>query len=364
VVFTEIQKKNYQRKHTHHQPSHTRAKADDTGGGQKNQISTKKVTMITKKKVIKRLRWIVVGLFVSMNIIAYFHAYKFTHFSESNAEKTKNPKELGVLNKVKTLLFGINNPKPINKTSPNRPFETLYLQSSKKIEGWHIKVDSSKGTVLIFHGFSGNKSLMLDKSDEFNKLGYSTLLVDFVGTGGSEGNETTIGYKEAQDVKICIDYLKQTNEKNIILFGTSMGAAAILRAAEQFNINPTSAILECPFGSMYKTTCARFKQMNVPCFPMAGLLVFWGGVQNGFCAFAHNPENYAKKVSFPTLLLYGEKDAEVSRAEIDNIFANINTTKHLHTFVDAGHENYLKRYKDDWIKGVSLFLNENVPNNQ
>ncbi len=317
--------------------------------------------MTTKKKAVKRLAWIGIGLFVAMNIVAYFHAYKFTHFSESSVEKTKNPKELGMINKIKALLLGINNPKPINKTQPTRPFETINLQSSKRIECWHIKLDSSKGTVIVFHGFSGNKSLMLDKSDEFNKLGYNTLLVDFIGTGGSEGNETTIGFKEAQDVQVSIDYLRQNNEKNIILFGTSMGAAAILKAAEEFQINPTSAIIECPFGSMYKTTCARFEQMKVPCFPMAGLLVFWGGLQNGFWAFSHNPQEYAKSVRFPTLLLYGEKDAEVSREEINHIFENMGGKKRLNTFADAGHENYLKRYKEVWIKDVSLFLNENMP---
>jgi uncharacterized protein len=317
--------------------------------------------MTIKKKTLKRLAGVGIGLFVAMNVIAYFHAYKFTHFSESSVEKTKNPKELGMINKIKALLLGINNPKPVNKTQPTRPFETINLQSSKRIECWHIKLDSSKGTVIVFHGFSSNKSLMLDKSDEFNKLGYSTLLVDFIGTGGSEGNETTIGFKEAQDVQVNIDYLRQNNEKNIILFGTSMGAAAILKAAEEFHITPTSAIIECPFGSMYKTTCARFEQMKVPCFPMAGLLVFWGGLQNGFWAFSHNPQEYAKSVRFPTLLLYGEKDAEVSREEIDHIFKNMSGKKRLNTFVDAGHENYLKRYKEDWIKDVSLFLNENIP---
>jgi alpha-beta hydrolase superfamily lysophospholipase len=137
-----------------------------------------------------------------------------------------------------------------------------------------------------------------------------------------------------------------------------MGAAAILRAAREFQIHPTCAILECPFGSMYKTTCARFEQMKVPCFPMAGLLVFWGGIQNGFWAFSHNPQDYAKSVQFPTLLLYGGKDAEVSQEETDVIYANLGGKKCLKTFADAGHENYLKKYKKEWVKEVSVFLSD------
>jgi uncharacterized protein len=203
---------------------------------------------------------------------------------------------------------------------------------------------------------------MLEKSDAFNDLGFSTFLVDFIGSGNSEGNETTIGFKEAEDVKVALDYLKnQQKEQNIVLFGTSMGAAAILKAAESYQIIPNSAILECPFGSMYKTTCARFQQMNVPCFPMANLLVFWGGVQHGFWAFAHNPQDFAKQVNFPVLLLYGEKDKEVSRAEIDLIYQNLNNKKTLKLYPEAGHENYLKRYKMEWTNDVTPFLMENVP---
>ena len=317
--------------------------------------------MTVKKKALNRFLGLVIGLFVLMNIVAFFHAYRFTHFSEQGIEKTRNPRELGLATKIKVLLLGIDNPKPVNHEQPARPFETVHLQSSKRIECWHIKVDSSKGTVIIFHGFSGNKARMLDKSEVFNQLGYSTFLVDFIGTGGSEGNETTIGYKEAQDVKVCLDYVRQTNEKNIVLFGTSMGATAILRASEAFQINPGSAIIECPFGSMYQTTCARFEQMNVPHFPMAGLLVFWGGLQNGFWAFSHNPQEYAGSVQFPTLLLYGEKDAEVSRQETDMILKNLNGKKRLATFTEAGHENYLKRYEKEWIKEVSAFLHDNRP---
>lgn len=295
-----------------------------------------------------------------MNVVAFFHAYKFTHFAEANIRKTQHAKDLSLLDKLTTLIFGINNPRPTNKVIPSQAFQKVMLNSSQRIECWHIKTPNSKGTVVLFHGYSGNKSLMLDKSDEFIKLGYSTFLVDFMGSGGSAGNQTTIGFREAQDVKSSLDYLSQQQEENIILFGTSMGAAAILKAAHDYAIQPAAAILECPFGSMYQTTCARFRQMQVPCFPMANLLVFWGGMQNGFWAYGHNPQEYARKVEFPVLLLYGEKDLEVSRQETKQIFANLNGKKVLRTYPEAGHENYLNRYKRAWIQDVSGFLHTTI----
>jgi uncharacterized protein len=320
-------------------------------------------SVLRKKKYFKRTVWFLSLLFLSMNVVAYFHAYKFTHFADTAVEKTPSPEQLSTFSKIKTLLTGVNNPRPTNKpVVESVAFETIILQSNKRIECWYSKssqtVDSIKGTVAIFHGYSGEKSSMVDKAEEFHKLGYNTILVDFMGSGGSEGNQTTLGYKEAEQVKTVYEYLSAQGEQNIYLFGTSMGAVAILKAIHDYNIKPEKIIIECPFGSMYQTTCARFRIMKAPIFPMAGLLVFWGGVQNGFWAFGHNPVKYASGVDSPTLLLYGENDKNVSRGEIDAIFANLNCKKTLKTYKLAGHENYLLKYKNQWVADVSSFLQQ------
>lgn len=200
---------------------------------------------------------------------------------------------------------------------------------------------------------------MLDKADVFLDLGYNVFLVDFMGSGGSEGNQTTIGFYESSQVISSYNYLAEQNEKNIFLFGTSMGAVAIMKAINDSNINPKGIILECPFGSMYETVCARFNKMNVPSFPMATLLVFWGGVQNNFWAFSHKPTEYAKKIKCPTLLLHGKKDESVSLKEIGEIYKNIDSEKQLIIYENAGHENYLNKYKKQWTSNISIFLSNN-----
>ncbi|MBO9683987.1 MAG: alpha/beta hydrolase [Flavisolibacter sp.] len=297
-----------------------------------------------------------------MNIVAFFHSYKFTHFTESKIEKTQKPEKLTFVGKVNALLLGVNNPRPVNKVKPTKHYERVELQSNKRIECWYLKRtnsasnDSVKGTIIICHGYGGEKSSMLDKAAIFDSLGYDTFLIDFMGSGGSEGNTTTIGYKEAEEVKTAYEYLKSKGVNNIYLFGTSMCAVAILKAMNDYGLKPNGIILECPFGSMYQTVAARFRNMQVPAFPMAGLLVFWGGVQNGFWAFAHNPVDYAKKISCPTLLLYGEQDKNVSRQEIDAIYSNLSGQKTLKTYELAGHENYLIKYRSQWTEDIADFI--------
>lgn len=293
-----------------------------------------------------------------MNIVSIFHAYKFTHFSKSDIEKTKSSVKLSTINKIETLIFGVNNPRPENTTIPTNDFEVIKIKSNKEIECWSIKTENAKGSIILFHGYGGNKSLMLDKAEVFVKLGYNTLLVDFMGSGGSEGNQTTIGYLEAEQVQACFNYLRKQGEQNIFLYGTSMGSVAIMKAIIDYKIKPKGIIIECPFGSMYKTVCARFKTMNAPTFPMAGLLVFWGGAQNSFWAFDHNPTEYAKKIKCPTILLHGSKDEKVSMEEIQTIYNNLKGIKKLKIYKEAGHENYLVKYKTEWTEDVKIFLEE------
>lgn len=313
---------------------------------------------MTKKtnSFLRRILYFLLIIFILMNVMAALHAYKFTHFDVSAGVKTKDPVKLSFTEKLKAVLLGVSNPRPQNITKPKVAFQTIRVKTNKEIECWLIKARNPKGTVILCHGYSAAKSSTLEKAEIFLSLGYNTMLIDFMGSGGSEGNQTTIGFYEAQEVKSAFDYLKNKGEKNIVLFGTSMGAAAIMKCQNDYNMNAEALILECPFGSMLQTVQARFKNMHLPAFPMANLLVFWGGVENNFNAFDHNPVDYALGIKCPVLLLYGQRDDKVSPAETNAIYRNLSNIKDLKMFPLAGHEDYLSLYRKAWTTDVSSFL--------
>lgn len=313
---------------------------------------------VKRKKALKYVLFIFLIGFFFVNVVASFHAYKFTHFDPTLHTKTQDPKKLSFSKKIKTIFFGINNPRPENTRVPETSYQTIRLKSNKIIECWLIESKEHKGTVVLFHGYSGEKSSMLNKAEIFLSLGYNTMLVDFMGSGGSEGNQTTIGYQEAKEVKTSFDFLDSIGEKNIILFGTSMGAVAIMKAIHDNNFKVSAAILECPFGSLLETVQSRFRNMHIPGFPMANLLVFWGGIENDFKGFQFKPTEYAKSITCPTLLLYGEQDDKVSRKEIDEIYLNLSGPKKFATYPSAGHEDYLVNYKKKWETDISAFLGQ------
>src|ERR1019366_2029826 len=152
------------------------------------------------KKYLKAFGGTLLTIFVLLNVVVCFHAYKMTHFTTKRVERLEDNNAMSASTKIKTILFGVENSRPQNAITPAQKFETIKLKSNVMLECWTINTDNAKGTVIIFHGYRAAKSQMIDRSDEFLKMGYNTMLVDFMGSGGSEGNYTTIGFEEAQEV--------------------------------------------------------------------------------------------------------------------------------------------------------------------
>lgn len=312
-----------------------------------------------RRRLLKISLYILTGVFVCMNLLTFFHSRSFTTFS-TTPEVTVDIDNLPFIHKAKYALSGIDNPRPTKLTAPWVPYETVYIQSNERLECWLIRAQDAKGTILMFHGYKANKSQLLERAEVFNNAGYNTMLVDMMGAGGSGGNTVTIGFHEAKNVRDCYDYLVSKGEKKIVLYGISMGAAASMKAIKDFNLEPAGLIIEAPFARMYNAVANRFDNVGMPRFPMAHLLLFWGGMQHGFWAFSHNPEDYAKHITCPTLVIYGANDGSVSMDEIISIKINLAGKSKAAIYPEAGHVNYLQQYKTEWTEDVISFTDENV----
>lgn len=311
------------------------------------------------KFLFKTLLRIVVISFILVNIIVAFHAYKFTHFYDPDKVSIKKPAEKTGWDRTKEAFFGINAVKQRNTIKPDSAFRTVYLKTKDniKLEAWYLATDSARGTVCLFHGHGGTKSGVMTEADMFRKMGYNTLLLDFRAHGSSEGNTCTIGYNESEDVKLAYDYIKTKGEKNIVLWGISMGAATITQAIKDHSIEPQKVILEMPFGTIEDAVKGRIKMMGLPAQPLSTLLTFWGGTENGFWAFGMKPRENAARIKCPVLLQWGRLDPRVSLNEEEKLFSNIsNPNKKFVVYESAGHESLCKKENAKWIMEVASFL--------
>lgn len=306
--------------------------------------------------------WVLLVQFILVNISAAFYAYKITHLYTAPADMPPSHSSRNIFTKTWRLFTGPKFYREALTDTPGFVYSTVTLKTKKDllIEAWYGKADSvSKGTVILFHGLSRNKNFVLDEAVAFRQMGYSVMLIDTRSHGNSTGDYTTIGYRESEEVKLCYDYISNNGEKNIFLWGTSMGAVEILKAVSEYQLHPAGIIIEMPFLSLQSHLKGRARILGFPEQPFGFLTSFWIGAERGFNGWGFETTRYAKNVNCPVLMQYGEKDELVLKYETDAVYEAIaSPRKKLVMYENANHEYFLKRDPVTWKKEVSDFLNE------
>jgi alpha-beta hydrolase superfamily lysophospholipase len=314
-------------------------------------------------------RWRAAGLLllaaaVGVNALAYRHARAMTHFGPAG-ERTPLPEDLTGWRKVQVLVNGVTCPRPANTVAVEQlgPDATAHHFPSTcgiELEAWHLPpAGPSRGTVILFPGYTACKSRLLPEAQAFRAMGFAALLVDFRGCGGSTGDDTTVGLAEADDVASAFRYARAHWPGPLVLYGRSMGSVAILRAARVHGIEPSAVVMECPFDTLAHTVANRFAAMHLPSLPLSQLLVFWGGWQHGYNAFGHDARDYAKAVHCPTLQLHGELDGRVTVAQARAVYENLAGPRQFELFEGTGHEACSSHDPERWRRVVTRFM-ENI----
>jgi len=319
----------------------------------------------TNSRIIRILKWIGNVLLVQLiliNISAAFHAYCFTHYYDDDKIRNQKSSEGRPFLRTWRMMTGKKLAKSLIQYYPTVPYDTVQLTtvSGKKLEAWYMKADSAKGTVILFHGLNSNKGNVLGEAFEFNSFGYNTLLVDMRAHGNSEGIVNTLGYKESEEVKLAYNHISKRGEKNIVLWGMSLGAVIITKAIWEYDLKPQKVILEMPFDRLQDHIKARARISGFPGEPFGFFVTFWTGIEQGYWGYAHKTSRYVKKINCPVLLQWGNNDEYVLKKETERIFAAINSTKKkLEIYEGVGHIPLVSADASKWDKTVNDFLNDN-----
>jgi alpha-beta hydrolase superfamily lysophospholipase/protein-S-isoprenylcysteine O-methyltransferase Ste14 len=303
-----------------------------------------------------------VAAVLAVNIAAFLHAGAMTRFKETG-ERTPPPESLGTRQRVQTLLTGVSLPRPAGSATPadhHLAFETHGFAGSggHQLEAWHIPGQGeAQALILLFHGYAACKADLLPTAGRLHNLGCDVLLVDFYGSGGSTGSSTTLGYREGEDVAAACRFAgERWPMRPVVLYGLSMGGAAVLRAVAAEGAAPQAVVLESCFDTLLNTVRSRFRAMKLPPSPLAELLVFWGGVRGGFNAFTHNPATYAARVNCPVLVLCGANDPRVSTTEAKRLYDALNGPGRFSIYPGAGHQPLAATDETRWQEDMAWVL--------
>ena len=310
--------------------------------------------------IIRWVLWVLLVQFILINISASLNAYRLMHFYNDLPAAKPNSSQ-NILAKTWRLFTGPKVFKSKVTNTPEFPYTATVLKTSKgiSIEAWYNMDTLSKGTVILFHGVSSNKGMILGEANEFRRMGYNVMSIDFRGHGNSGGNVTAMGIKESEEVKLAYDYIRQKGEKNILLWGVSMGAVAITKSIAENNLQPSGVILELPFASLYSYIKAKARTLGFPRQPFGFFVTAWVGFEGGYNGFNYKTANYAKRINCPVLMQAAGLDNFVSKQEAEDIYRSIHSNnKKLVIYEDAGHEFLLKNDPVKWRTEVQSFLDQ------
>ncbi|WP_249029649.1 alpha/beta hydrolase [Tannockella kyphosi] len=239
---------------------------------------------------------------------------------------------------------------PIHATSTVESKEYIQIEENNQILQGYLSCSASNIYVLVVHGYGGAGQEMDWASSNFIEMGWNVLAIDLQGNGSSEGNVTTLGTKEQEDIVAWINYLVDfDSESQIILYGVSMGAVTILNALDnELPTNVKAVIEDSAFTSIYELFEYHLNySLSLSTFPLLFLTKIYASVCLGI-NIVEGPIDSLASNTIPILFIHGLDDICVPVSMAQELYDACTSEKQLYLVEDAGHVASNEVDKDYW----------------
>jgi len=228
-------------------------------------------------------------------------------------------------------------------------------QSGSVIHGWLSRSPAARASVLLLPGVRANRLSMVPRAEFLRRSGYSTLLIDFQGTGESAGEAITFGWRERFDVLAAVQYLKaRIPGQPVAVIAVSLGGAATLLAGP---LEVQGVVLEAVYPSIDRAVINRLRMRIGPFAPVvAPLLLAQLRPRLHLRAADLKPAEHIGGIGCPVLLIGGTLDRHTTLADTERLFAAARAPKELWLIPNAAHVDFLEFAGDAYRRRILAFL--------
>lgn len=226
-----------------------------------------------------------------------------------------------------SIIVGFSLTKPMRDEIEQKPeqygltyeeveFNSLY--DGTLLKGWWIPAQKdqqfieSTDAVVFAHGYGDNRSLeqisVLKLAKRLANEGFNVLVFDFRASGESEGDYTSIGLYEKDDLLSAIQFTKEQKQaEQVHLIGWSMGSvAAILAGVESKDVS--SIIADSPFANLREYLETNLPYWSkLPSFPFTNIILGTLPVMLDIDVDKVSPVDSVKQLTDKRLLLITSK---------------------------------------------------------
>lgn len=222
-------------------------------------------------------------------------------------------------------------------------YSDKYIESYDKLQlhSYVVNQNSNKWAIVV-HGYGGSGKLMSDKSKYFYDMGYNVLIPDLRGHGKSEGDYIGMGWKDRLDIISWINFIiKENPNAEIVLHGTSMGAATVLMTSgENLPSNVKAIVADCAYTSAWDEFSYQLETyLKVPSYYILNVTNMVTKLKAGYSLKEASALESVKKATVPILFIHGDKDKFVPYSMMDKLYDATNSPKEKLTIEGGEHAN-------------------------
>lgn len=222
-------------------------------------------------------------------------------------------------------------------------YSDKYIESYDKLQlhSYVVSQNSNKWAIVV-HGYGGSGKLMSDKSKYFYDMGYNVLIPDLRGHGKSEGDYIGMGWKDRLDIISWINFIiKENPNAEIVLHGTSMGAATVLMTSgENLPSNVKAIVADCAYTSAWDEFSYQLETyLKVPSYYILNVTNMVTKLKAGYSLKEASALESVKKATVPILFIHGDKDKFVPYSMMDKLYDATISPKEKLTIEGGEHAN-------------------------
>ena len=202
--------------------------------------------------------------------------------------------------------------------------------------GWFHKKDLNKfKTIVYFHGNAGTLENRVHKLNHFKDMDVNFLIIAWRGFSGNKGKPSEKGFYI--DANSAIVWLKKLGlvEKDIILYGESLGTGVATEIAQSNNY--AGLVLETPFTSMIEAAKNFY-----PYIPVSLLI-----------KDKYDNQKKIKNINTPVLVMHGEVDQIVPFWMGKKIYEIANQPKHSYF---TKYDDHMMEYDEKLVFELNTFI--------
>lgn len=250
-------------------------------------------------------------------------------------------------NYSKDIIYAEYNDKNLNDAQKwleeKSNYSDKYIESYDKLQlHSYVVTQNSNKWAIVVHGYGGSGKLMSDKSKYFYDMGYNVLIPDLRGHGKSEGDYIGMGWKDRLDIISWINFIiKENPNAEIVLHGTSMGAATVLMTSgENLPSNVKAIVADCAYTSAWDEFSYQLETyLKVPSYYILNVTNMVTKLKAGYSLKEASALECVKKATVPILYIHGDKDKFVPYSMMDKLYDATSSPKEKLTIDGGEHAN-------------------------